>query len=82
MSSITVTPTFENYNSMFEKQHLAIYKANYLLNNFRDNHNKEQIKEIERELKSSLLIAQNLFNNMLAIGIPENMLSHHLQPEL
>lgn len=75
----TIKMTFEQAKEQFANAVLAIYKANYLLEDSKNRNAEMDVTEIKRELQSSKLMAAIFFKMLLENGIPENLFSYHLQ---
>jgi hypothetical protein len=73
--------TFEQIYQGFAKQVLAIYQADYLQQNFELFPTIDQ-SEVQREKACSVYDAGLFFKQIQKIGIPEHLLSLHLQPQI
>jgi hypothetical protein len=72
--------TFQQAYEGFTKQTLAIYKAKYLLLPENSGDLSEiELEEVQRELNLSEYMAEFYFNILLEKGIPQHLLSLHLQ---
>ena len=76
----TLNPTSDQLYSHFSKRVLAIFTADFLLNNELSKLSADQVKEIEREKRFAQMDAMLFYTQLQAKGIPVEMLSCHLTP--